>query len=129
MGGEAGSKQLIAQVGTLAVVVAFAVAGAWRMGRKIFLFINNEGARASFVVMTAKNQHVRLLLLQALRIMNMFPCLPWYARVPTACNPADAPSREDLHELHDHPDARRMRLGQDAIARLARAGWEGGRPS
>ena len=122
---QEGPRQLIAKVETLAVVVAFAIVGPLTVGRRIFVFIDNEGARASVISMSARNIHLRTLLLQAVKVMIMFLCSPWFAIVPTARNPADAPSREDLHEMPGYAGARRIRLSARALSRLACAGWEG----
>ena len=60
--GEVGVSHAIAQVETLAVVVAFLIYSSRLLGRRAFVFIDNDGARASFIAMGSASPTVRDML-------------------------------------------------------------------
>ena len=88
-----GSKQLIAQAELLPVVVAKRTWSQVLKGRKVLVFIDNEGVKASLVRSFSPSLHTLSLLKCNAMLDTQFQMWNWYSRVPSASNPADAASR------------------------------------
>ena len=62
-------------------------------------FIDNDSARFALISMNSPVEASADIILQVAKLDMIEPGLRWYARVPTVCNPADAPSRLDFKKL------------------------------
>ena len=91
-----GSKQLIAQAELLPVVVAKRTWSQVLKGRKVLVFIDNEGVKASLVRSFSPSLHTLSLLRCNAMLDTQFQMWNWYSRVPSASNPTDAASRLEL---------------------------------
>ena len=94
--GEKRKKQIIFEAETLAAVTAFAL---WRpvvAGKKCVLFVNNEGTKLSLLKGTSDNETVDLLAGFFTEFEAGVHTYSLLARVPSKCNIADPPSRNDL---------------------------------
>lgn len=118
-----GSKQLIAQVETLAVVASLVAFARVARERRVFAFIDNDGCRASLINMKSSSSQIRSLLLSLAFVLAKHPCFLWFARVASHANPADAPSRCEAEELGTFPGARRLRLPPACLEALAAPQW------
>ena len=65
-------------------------------GRRVIYFIDNESARIAMVRAYSPVIPSLKIIMQCIAWDLHNDCSPWYARVPTACNPADGPSRMSL---------------------------------
>ena len=83
----------IFQLEILPALVARRLWSARCRGRSLIIFCDNESAKSALIAgFTQQPVAVRLLsLLADLDVID--GALPWFERVPTASNPADAPSR------------------------------------
>ena len=91
-----GKKQIIFEAETLAAVTAFAL---WRpvvAGKKCVLFVDNEGTKFSLLKGTSDNETVDLLAGFFTEFEAGVHTYSLLARVPSKCNIADPPSRNDL---------------------------------
>ena len=74
----------------------------WRervLHRRVFIFIDNDAARASWIKATSRAPSVALMTRRIVMMNAKWPCFTWYSRVPSASNPGDAPSRRKRLEL------------------------------
>ena len=62
-------------------------------GRRVIFFIDNEAARLALVKSYSPVLPSLRLVQDCLEWDRKHFCIPWYARVPSFSNPADAPSR------------------------------------
>lgn len=94
--GEKRKKQIIFEAETLAAVTAFAL---WRpvvAGKRCVLFVDNEGTKFSLLKGTSENETVDLFAGFFTELEAGVHTYSWLARVPSKCNIADPPSRNDL---------------------------------
>lgn len=94
-GGET-ERQIIFEAETLAAVTAFAL---WRpvvAGKNGVLFVDNEGTKFSLLKGTPDNETVDLLAGFFTEFEAGVHTYSLLARVPSKCNIADPPSRNDL---------------------------------
>ena len=75
------------------------VVGPFMAHKRAFFFIDNESSKASLINSGTAAWSTRRVLRRVVRQVMKSSFYPWYARVPTASNPADAPSRFDLNEV------------------------------
>ena len=61
--------------------------------RRVFVFVDNDAARASLIKMSTDVASMRVMLLRLAELLAEVPCFPWFARVASSSNPGDAPSR------------------------------------
>ena len=94
-----GQKQIIGELETLAVLVALQLWGPELKSKHLMTFIDNEGCRYLILRGRAENKNLSKLVHQIARSEEDSSLFIWYARVPTECNIADAPSRGKSHEL------------------------------
>ena len=94
-----GQKQIIGELETLAVLVALQLWGPELRSKHLMTFIDNEGCRYLILRGRAENKNLSKLVHQIARSEEDSSLFIWYARVPTECNIADAPSRGKSHEL------------------------------
>ena len=88
-----GKKHFIGPTELLAVVTARVLWARFLDGARTFVFIDHSGVLSACVKGNSRDESWRDLLLAFERADSQVPMLPWYARVPSASNPADAPSR------------------------------------
>ena len=62
-------------------------------GRRVLFWIDNESARIALIKAYSPVLASLKLILQCVKFDALNNCDPWYARVPTVANVADAPSR------------------------------------
>ena len=87
-----GKKQVIFFAEIFPVVVAKAT---WReviRGRRVLYFLDNEGARFTFIRSYSAQVNATSLLLQSARLDVESRALGWYSRGPSKSNPSDAAS-------------------------------------
>ena len=90
---SAGSKNPIALVELLPVLIARVLWKDRLVGRKLLLFCDNNPVLYQMISGSSKNEFARLMLLELSRLEMKAKSLCWYARVPSPGNPADDPSR------------------------------------
>ena len=66
---------------------------------RVLWFLDNESAREALVKSYSPVDASREILWMVAKEEAETPTLPWFARVPTLSNPADAPSRLDFEPL------------------------------
>ena len=93
------TRKVIAGLELLAGVVALHLLKGRHPDGRAFLYVDNEAARASLIAMNSSiDVHSRLL-----RFLCRFAASSslhlWMCRVPSASNPADAPSRHEISHL------------------------------
>ena len=86
----------------LEVLPAVAAIKFWcdrMLHRRVFLFVDNDGARHCLINLSSKSGHIRSMLASLALLQARHPMLLWYSRVPSASNCADDPSRLQLEKL------------------------------
>ena len=94
--------QTIGQAELLPIVMARKFWGCRFAGRRVFFFIDNDAARDGLIKGSSDSPMSQSLITMFYRTELTKPCWPWFARVSSAANPADEPSRlkfELMHEL------------------------------
>ena len=64
--------------------------------RKLLVFIDNDPARDSLIRGYSDSTASLALIYQYYDQERQWPSYPWFSRVPSYSNPADAPSRGDV---------------------------------
>ena len=90
---ESGARQTIGQTELYPVLVARTVWAARMIHRRVFYFIDNDSARDALIRTASASMYSRDILRSCAEADAVTPQFPWYARVPTASNLADDPSR------------------------------------
>ena len=85
-------ETVIYELEALAVVVALNVFDSHLRRRNVVIFTDNEGVHGSFVTCWSENPVGNALALRAARCEFDLHAFFYYDRVPSASNPADAPS-------------------------------------
>ena len=104
-----GSQRIIAQLELLPVLLATWVwaASLAPPGRRVIVFIDNDSARYALIRGYSPVAASRVLVEQTWQQLARAQAAPWFERVPSTGNPADAPSRGDRQRLfRDVPGAR-----------------------
>jgi len=110
-----GSRQLIGQIELVPVLVARRLWAPVIQGRKLLVFLDNEAGREGLVKGFSPARFSRQIL-QAIAAEELkAQAWPWYARVSTHSNVADAPSRLNFFEVKG--------LGA-AEARIPECAWD-----
>ena len=96
-----GHTQIIAQLELLPIYVALL---AWRRlfrdpGRRVVVFVDNDAARFGLIRGYSPNLASRALIEATWQQAATLQLAPWFERVPTSGNPADAASRLRPKEL------------------------------
>ena len=94
-----GKTQFIGLLEILPVLVAKMVFADFLTDASPCGFIDNEGARANLINGYSPDIDTGNMLSINAQFDVELGCLPWWARVPSAGNPADAPSRLDFSAL------------------------------
>eukprot|EP00971_Amphidinium_carterae_P249718 4956549-Amphidinium_carterae.1 len=108
-----GSKQIIFLVELLPVLVAKTRWHASLQSRPVIFFIDNESARSVLVSCSTASQFAMRIVWSILELDVKSLAMNWYARVPSASNPADAPSRGAVRETADAWDALQVPIDMD----------------
>ena len=93
------STRVITVLEVLPVVAAINFWKDRMLHRRVFLFVDNDGVRHCLINLSSKSGHIRSLLAGLALLQAKHPMLPWYSRVPSSSNCADAPSRLQYEEL------------------------------
>ncbi len=94
-----GQGQVIGELETLAVLVGYNLWKERIASMHVVVFINNEAARICILRGFSKNDTYLLMAHAVSLLEEECCCFPWYARVPSEANIADAPSRSVDHSL------------------------------
>eukprot|EP00435_Cladocopium_sp_Y103_P042438 s2135_g11.t1 len=89
----------------------------------IFVFIDNEGARAAWISGFASTRASQHMLHIGTSVEAQLESHPYFARVPTHSNIGDAPSRGRFHVIEKF-GGRRMRVPAEVLERLMVHGGE-----
>eukprot|EP00971_Amphidinium_carterae_P351363 6492074-Amphidinium_carterae.3 len=100
-----GTRQVIFQAEILPVVLAKRVWAAKLVDQSVIAFIDNEAARCSLLKSSCRNGTGLHLIHESLRSDIVLRARFWCARVPSASNPADLPSRNAVRETAEEWDA------------------------
>ena len=103
------TPHVITSLEVLPVFLARSLWGSAMAHRRVFFFIDNDGARHSLIKTTTGSSSVMRVLRNLVHLQAASPSFIWYVRVPSASNIADAPSRFDTREL-EQAGARRDRV-------------------
>ena len=96
--GAEGSAQLIAKFELFPVLAALLCWGKELSGRRVFIFVDNNGVRDPLIKGTSPIPNLFAILALIASTVRALDITPWYTRVASASNPADAPSRQQAHE-------------------------------
>ena len=88
--------------------------------RRCFFMIDNDGVRAALTNSSSSNLMNRLLLTRVAEQEQVITSFPWYARISSASNSADAPSRLSFDSLLAM-GCNRARVSKDLTMALASA--------
>ena len=82
-------------------VALFAAFWKWtdEIKGSLVTFADNNAVRDSMISCSTKNQVATTILVATLAVENRQQLWPWYSRVPTDANAANAPSRFDMSKL------------------------------
>ena len=103
-------EHVIFQAEMLPIVVAMEM---WQkeLSECLSIFmIDNEAVRHSLISSHSRLDEGMKMIWHSLGLIARMAMRPWYARVPSACNIADAPSRGNTSELDEKWGARRVKL-------------------
>ncbi|CAE7251922.1 unnamed protein product [Symbiodinium sp. CCMP2592] len=92
-------QHIIGPVEAYAVLTARKVFHQSLSGQYCVYFIDNDGVLLSYIKGTSSSKPMRDILLMWESLEMHAHTWAWWARVPSASNPADAPSRGELDEL------------------------------
>ena len=109
---SSGQIQIIGQAELYPVWIARRIWDARLRGRRVIFFIDNNGAKDSIIRGSSDSESADWLVRAILTLECDQHSCSWYARVPTASNPADKPSRLDISELESDPSYRRINVSQ-----------------
>jgi hypothetical protein len=96
-----GGVQAISQVELIPVLLASRIWQPMLVQRKAIFWLDNDASREGLVRGFSPNVHNRKIISRVSELELSDPCFPWYSRVPTKSNVADAPSRGEYSELLD----------------------------
>ena len=83
--------------------------------RLVVFWLDQDAARQGLTKGYSPSEHSAVLIDLAFQHLSVLQVHPWFARVPSASNPADAPSRLDLTTVKKHfPGALRRRALEGA---------------
>ena len=92
-------KTIIFEAELLALVLAFSVWRRYLPASELVCFVDNNSARDVAISGSGRNMVASSLVEFMLKLEMALNVTPWYARVPTASNVADEPSRGEVEEL------------------------------
>ena len=96
-----GKEHPVPQTELYAVVLARFVWKEELDGKRVIYFVDNQGTLDACIKGYSRVESMRRLLLELEQIDSSRPAIPWFARVPSASNIADLPSRGRWRQLED----------------------------
>ena len=90
---------IIGELETLAVALALFVWEELLKSRHVVCFIDNEGSKFSLIRGYSSSLSISVICDLVARTLDSEVIIPWFSRIPSASNLADAPSREMKHPL------------------------------
>ena len=91
-----GQVQVIGQAEIISVQIAKLTWPDQLSGRRVIFFLDNDAASIGLVRAYSPVHASLKIIAQSAALDWQLAIHPWYARVPTAVNPADAPSRLEV---------------------------------
>ena len=104
----------------LPIAVAYSVWAPMMAGRPVCFYVDNEAAKAACVRAWGSTRLGNSLVRHVCVCEVVHKISPWYSRVPSFSNPADAPSRGDVAWLAER-GSRETKVDEVA-SRLIREG-------
>ena len=86
-------RNLVFEAEVLPYRIALTCWGEVLKNSHLVVFIDNDGARHSWIAGSADSKHARWMIHQGALLESQLNVTPYFSRVPTASNPADGPSR------------------------------------
>ena len=96
---QADTPFVINALEVLPVWIARVLWGDLMRHRRVFVFVDNDGARHALLKMSSNSKSVAKILHKMAEAQAYCPAFVWFCRVPTASNIADAPSRGESRDL------------------------------
>lgn len=87
------SKHPIYELELFPVLLALRVWQEKLIGSQIVFFLDNDAARSSLIRAEGATRLASAIVNQFVKLESTLKCYPWFARVPSASNPADDASR------------------------------------
>ncbi|CAE7233631.1 unnamed protein product [Symbiodinium natans] len=84
---------------SIAVLLLFILAREFLRGKHVMCYLDNEAARITLLKLTSDSEALTLLSNACALLEQELEMIPFYARVPSKSNMADAPSRLDFTGL------------------------------
>ena len=97
-----GRIQTIGQCELLPILLSRLVRPGWFAGRRIFYFIDNDSARHSLIRGYSPARGSCDIVREFIRLESYEQTWSWFARIPSASNPGDGPSRLELNPSADN---------------------------
>ena len=119
--GNDSQQQYIFEAEIMPYAVSLVLWKGYLKGKCIFVFIDNEGARAAWINGFAGTRAARHMLHIGTVMEATISAHPYFARVPTHSNLGDAPSRGKFSVIEKF-GGRRTRVPRDVISGLMRNG-------
>jgi hypothetical protein len=98
---EADKEQLVTEAELFPAVIALKVWNHHFANRRALFFVDSEPAKNSLVRGTSNAETCAKIVREFYQLVDESKVYPWFTRVPSFSNPADAPSRLDLQECVD----------------------------
>eukprot|EP00438_Fugacium_kawagutii_P021790 Skav236018 [mRNA] locus=scaffold3189:230237:231088:- [translate_table: standard] len=93
------SPKVIAALELLAAVMSLELIRHYLGATRVFLFVDNEAARANLIAMSSPVRTHADILKKLYRLSSVTSLFMWVSRVPSASNEADLPSRGQVDHL------------------------------
>jgi hypothetical protein len=87
------SKHPIYELELFPVLLALRVWQEKLLGSQVVFFLDNDAARSSLIRAEGATRLASAIVNQFVKLESTLKCFPWFARVPSASNPADDASR------------------------------------
>ena len=94
-----GNVVIIGELEAIVPLIALRLWGHLCRCQHVVFYIDNEGAKFSLIRGSSKSMMISRIAFKTSELCEEIDCVPWFARVPTSCNVADAPSRGLAHAL------------------------------
>ena len=112
-----GIQQVITQAELYPVLLVRLALGEQLIHRKTVYYIDNDAARFGLIKADSPSSSCFSIIKAFYSVEVHYPSQPWFARVPTRSNVADAPSRGELFKCAEDHDAQIIFLHeQDEVA-------------
>ena len=101
-------QQVIAQAELVPTLMALSTWADRVRGRPLVVFIDNDSARFGLISGYSAVPASAAIISLAWGLIARLGVFPWFARVPTVCNPADGPSRGRMAAMENFTGSRRV---------------------